>query len=259
MSKYFAIFKVSFRHSFRNYKAWIGLSIFLIICLIIFSHLWQVVAARRGVVNLTAVELLWYIALNEWILISLPDIQEDMEEDLQSGRLAYLLPRPISYLGATLAEALGALAVNLIVLGTISFLFVWWQMGMLPFQLSGVVFSIFFAVFSGIVGVLFLMLIGISSFWIRDVAPIHWMFEKLLLMLGGLMLPLSIYPYWIQKLASFTPFPSILGDRSALALNFNLNAVTSLFMNLTFWAALALTLLFVLYRRGLKILNIEGG
>ena len=91
----------------------IGLSIFLMTCLVIFAHLWKMAAAKTGIVPFTPRELLWYIAFNEWVLVSIPDTQEDMEEDLRTGRLAYLLPRPISYLGAIFAEAIGTLTVNL--------------------------------------------------------------------------------------------------------------------------------------------------
>ena len=137
MEKYLAIFKLSFLHALKNYKALIGLSIFLMTCLVIFAHLWKIAAAKTGVVYLNPDQLLWYIAFNEWVIVSIPDIQDDMEQDLRSGRLAYLLPRPISYLGATFAEAAGTLSVNLLVLGLVTFLFTWWQVGGLPFHPMG--------------------------------------------------------------------------------------------------------------------------
>lgn len=258
MSKYVAIFWVSFRHCLKNYKAWLGLSIFLITCLVIFSHIWQIAASKKGAIHFTPSELLWYIALNEWVLISLPDIHEDMEEDLRSGRLAYLLPRPISYLGATFATALGSLFVNLLTLGAVTFLFTWWQVGF-PFHFTSLFFTFIFAISSGIIGVLFLMLIGMLAFWIREINPVFWMFEKLLLMLGGLMLPLSIYPLWMQKLALFTPFPAILSNRSHLVIDSAPLAMTHLAITLAFWTAFASLVLYFLYRKGEKILNIEGG
>src|SRR5579885_1529491 len=109
--KYTTIFRLSVIHSLKNYKALIGLSIFLVTCLLIFANLWKIAGAKQGTVSLDPNQLLWYIAFNEWILISLPDIQYDVEEDLRSGKLAYLLPRPISYLGSKFAEALGTLFV----------------------------------------------------------------------------------------------------------------------------------------------------
>ena len=127
--KYFKIFCLSARHGIKNFKALLGLSIFLVTCLIIFAHLWKIAAAKVGAISLSSEQLLWYIAFNEWVWVALPDVQETMEHDLQSGRLAYLLLRPISYLGATFFDALGTLTVNLIFLGIVTFLFTWYMVG----------------------------------------------------------------------------------------------------------------------------------
>lgn len=257
--KYATFFKLSFLYTLKNYKALIGLSIFLITCLIIFANLWKIAAARLGAVHLNPDQLLWYIAFNEWVLVSIPNTEEEMEQDLRSGRLAYLLPRPVSYLGSTFAEALGSLSANLLVLGAVTFLFTWSQVGSLPFDSAGLVVSIIFGFLAGILAIIFQMIIGLSAFWIQEVAPFYWLWEKLLFMFGGLMLPLTVYPEWMQTLASLTPFPAILGDRSALALDFNFHHVLMLATSLTAWSVIAVFGLLLLYRRGLKILNVEGG
>lgn len=259
-SKYLMLFRLSVLHGLQNYRALIGLSIFLMTCLVIFAHLWKIAAAKAGVESLFSPEqLLWYIALNEWLIISVPDIQEDMEEDLRSGRLAYLLPRPISYLGGTFAEALGMLTVNLSALGLVAFLFTWWQTGVLPFSLSGWFITLIFGFLAGSVCLLFQMVIGLTAFWLREVGPFFWIWEKLLFIFGGLMLPLAVYPEWMQTLAKFTPFPAILGERSALAMEFSMDRIFILLFSLAGWALVALLLLLVVYRKGLRILNVEGG
>ena len=236
-----------------------GLSVFLITCLTIFAYLWKVVAAKTGSVVFSPAQLLWYIAFNEWVLISTPDTEDEMEEDLRSGRLAYFLPRPLSYLGATFVGAMGTLCANLLVLGGVTFLFTWWQAGSLPFQPIGLLVAVFFGVAAGCLAVIFRMLIGVSAFWLQEVSPFFWIWEKLLFMLGGLMLPLSLYPDWMQWLAYCTPFPAILGERSALALDFNGQAIAWLTLSIVGWSVLATICLRALYRRGLRILNVEGG
>ena len=258
MSKYWAVFILSFTQALKNYKAFVGLSIFLITCLVIFAHLWKVVAAKTGVL-LSAENLLWYIACNEWILVSLPDVQDDMEQDLRSGRLAYLLPRPISYLGATAAEAVGTFFANFIVLGVVTFLFTWLQVGSIPFSLTGLFMIIFFGFAAGCVALLFQMLIGISAFWFQEVTPFFWIWEKLLFMLGGLMLPLTVYPQWLQFLAQCTPFPAILGLRSALVFDCSFHTIATLASSLLGWGICGCMCLYLLYRRGLNIVNVEGG
>lgn len=246
-------------HALKNYKALIGLSIFLITCLIIFTHIWKIAAAKTGAIDLNPDQLLWYIAFNEWVLVSLPDIQEDMEQDLSSGRLAYLLPRPISYLGSVFCEGLGILCTNLLVLGVVTFSFAYLKIGSLPFDIEVLPITIGIGLLAGCVGVIFHMLIGLSAFWLERVEPIHWIWEKLLLTLGGLMLPLAVYPLWLQKIAYLTPFPAILGQRSALAIDFDAYHALQVISQLALWGFIGTCGLVVFYRRGLRILSIEGG
>lgn len=259
MQKYSAIFILAARHAIRNHKALIGLSVFLVTCLIIFANLWKIAASKAGVVHLDSDQLLWYIAFNEWVLVSIPQIQVDMEEDLRTGRLAYQLPRPISYLGATFCEALGTLCVNLTVLGAVTFLFTWLTVGNLPFAPIGLLAAVIFGLLAGCICILFHMLIGLTAFWLHDVEPFFWIWEKTLFMFGGLILPLTVYPQWMQTVAGYTPFPAILGARSALALDFSFDHCMALMLSLAAWGAIGLSGLLVVYHRGMRVLNIEGG
>jgi len=257
--KYLTVFRFAFIQTLRNYKALVGLSIFLITCMVIFAHLWKIAATKIGAINLHPDQLLWYIAFNEWVLVSLPDVQEDIEEDLRSGRLAYLLPRPISYLWAMFVEGLGVLCARLMVLGLVTFIFTWIRAGDIPFGWGALPVTIAVGLLAGCIGVIFKMFVGVSAFWVQQVEPFHWIWEKLLFTLGGLMLPLAVYPDWLQKIARFTPFPAILGDRSALAVDFTWSNVLSVTSVLLFWGVLGSCCLILLYRKGLRIVNIEGG
>jgi len=258
-AKYRTIFTLAIIQSLKNYKGLIGLNLFLITCLLVFAHLWKVAALKLDVAHLDPDALLWYIALNEWVLIAIPDLQYEIEQDCRSGRLAYLLPRPISYLGTAFFEGLGVLSVNLISLGLVAFLFTWWRIGTFPFSLSSLTILLILGLLSATVGMIFKMIVGISAFWLQEVGPFDWLWEKMLFALGGLILPLAAYPLWIQKVAYCTPFPAILGQRSALALDFTLTPLLHVTASLLFWGLLGLILMTLLYRRGLKILNLEGG
>lgn len=259
MQKYTFVFSLSFWQALKNTKALLGLSIFLIACIVIFSHIWKIIAAANEVSFLSGSQLLWYIAFNEWVLVSLPDIHEEMGLDLKTGKLAYLLPRPISYLGSTFAGALGTLFANLFVLGLVTFTFTWSLTGTLPFSPFCLLITILLGAGAGAIAILFQMIIGLSAFWMGEADPLYWIYEKLLFLFGGLLLPLAAYPGWLQKIANFTPFPAILGERSALALSFSSFHLFSLLLSFIGWAAIGCGVLIFLYRKGLRILNIEGG
>ncbi len=259
MQKYTFVFTLSFWQALKNTKALLGLSIFLIACLVIFAHIWKIIAAKNGISFFSGSQLLWYIAFNEWLLVSLPDIHEEMGQDLKTGKLAYLLPRPISYLGFTFAGALGTLFANLFVLGLVTFTFTWIQTGALPFSPLCLLTAILLGACAGALAIILQMIIGLSSFWMGEADPLYWIYEKLLFLFGGLILPLAAYPSWLQKIANFTPFPAILGERSALALSFSSFHLISLLLSFVGWAAIGTGVLIFLYRKGLRTLNIEGG
>ena len=71
------------------------------------NHLWDVVAAQGAVSGASRRELVWYLAITEWIVLSLPLVHLTIEQDVKTGDIAYRLPRPISYLGFRLAESAG--------------------------------------------------------------------------------------------------------------------------------------------------------
>jgi len=257
--KYWKIFSLSVLYNTRNYKALLGLSIFLITCLLIFSNLWQVAAQRMGTTVFDPRQLLWYIAFNEWIILSIPETATQMENDLRSGKLAYLLPRPIPYLSAIFAEAMGGLIVHLVVLGFVTFSFTWFSVGHFPLALGPSLMSLGLGLLAGIIGILFQMLIGLSAFWLQSIEPFEYVWEKLLFTLGGLMLPLSVYPEWLQTIAYWSPSAALLGQRSALAIDFSWSAAFELCGISIGWCMIATFGLLWLYQRGLRILNIEGG
>lgn len=257
--KYIAIFKLSVIQALKNYKALIGLSIFIIACLLVFDHIWKAASLTSPTPFFTPQQLLWFIAFNEWILIATPEIQFDMQEDLRSGRLAYLLPRPISYIGSIFTTGAGTLLVNLVVLGTVAFIFSYLSVGWLDISPSMFILVLFLGLLAGIVALIFQMVIGMFAFWLDEVGPLNWIWQKFLFVFGGLILPLSAYPLWMQNIAAFTPFPGILGGRSMIAINGTWSDMFWMALLLILWGFIGFGVLYLLYKKGLKILNIEGG
>ena len=71
-------------------------------------------------------------------------------------------------------------------LGPVAFLFAWWQVDTCPCTFGSLGVWLLLGVLAGILGVLFQMLVGISAFWIKEVSPFNWIWEKLLFVFGGL-------------------------------------------------------------------------
>lgn len=257
LNKYCKVFSVSGLHAARNYGALVGLCIFLLICLVIFANLWEVIRVKTGAIDMNRTELLWYIALNQWVLVSLPRVEREIQMDFRSGKLAYLLPRPMSYLGFVFAEGLGVFCVNLFVLGVVTFGVTYWLVGAMPVALMFWPVIVGLSLMAGCLGIVFQMMMGLCAFWMHEVEPLAWIWEKSLFALGGLILPLTIYPPVLMWIARFTPFPYILGGRSSLVLE--MGHLGWVLMGLCIWLVVGVIGVCALYRKALKIVNVEGG
>jgi ABC-2 type transport system permease protein len=192
-------------------------------------------------------------------VISVPWTHLEIEKDVRTGDIAYLLPRPLSYLGTRLAEGLGSLLVRLLALGVTGFAAAWLLAGRLPADPRGLLLAVPLGVVAGAVCTAFHAAIGVTSFWIQDASPLYWIWQKLCFVLGGLVLPLSIYPGWLRTVADWSPFSAMLNGPGRLAMDYDPALAGGTLLRLVAWGLVAALLLRWLYARGLSILDVNGG
>ena len=207
---------------------------------------------------ITPANMLWYLAVTEWVIMSAPLIHFPIEEDVRRGDVAYEIARPASWLGARLAHGLGALAVRAPVLLAVACGAAWMFAGP-PARPAGLSAAIAFGLVAAVVMTVFHLAIGVVAFWLGDVAPAYWIWQKLLFVLGGLMLPLPFYPEMFVRVALFTPFPALLAGPASLATGAPLMHVAVLTLALAFWAIVGWTVASVAFARAMKRLHVNGG
>ncbi|MCE5293600.1 MAG: ABC-2 family transporter protein [Chlamydiales bacterium] len=259
IDKYWAVFALHFIQGAKNSKALIGTSIFLLTCLVIFAHIWQAASHHAEIARYAPELLLWYIAFNQWILVASQDINIEIQEELQTGSLAYSMIRPISYLGMKFTQGLGRLMAQNLFLGAVSLVFTALWTGHVPFSFGEGSAMFFVGIMASILSLIAQMIIGVCCFWLQDSTPLSWVFEKLLFVCGGLLLPLSCYPEWLQTAAHYTPFPCMLGNRSALVFDCRYDLFLDVCLSLGAWMIICTGILRLLFWRGMKILNVQGG
>src|SRR5262249_20775858 len=150
-----------------------------------FSSIWRAVAESGAAAGggRPPGEMLWYLAVTEWVLMSAPLVQFQIEEDIHRGDVAYQIARPASWLGARVANGLGALAVRAPLLLVVAFITAWTVAGP-PTRPAGLVVAAALGVVATTVVTLFHVGIGVAAFWLGDVAPAYWIWQKLLFVLG---------------------------------------------------------------------------
>ena len=260
LAPYLAVARTAARHAVSQRWDAIGRAGFYTVLLLIFSGLWAAVFRDAGrPAGAGPVEMLWYLAVTEWVVLSLPLAHRDVEDDVRSGDLAYLLPRPLSYVGARLAEGTGTLLVRMALLAPLGFGLAWALAGALPADPARLALAVPLGIAAGFVATAFLVAIGISAFWLQDAEPLAWIWQKLSFVLGGLVLPLSVYPGWLRAVARASPFHPLIAGPAGTALGIEESSAGAIALRIAAWGVVALALTRLLFVRGVRVLDVNGG
>jgi ABC-2 type transport system permease protein len=227
----------------------------------IFYQLWKVTFASAGVQSLnglTLADTLWYLMMAETIELARPPLARTIAENVKDGSIAYLLNKPYDFLlyqfSSTMGEIVFRAAMNMLVGGAI----VWWLVGPPPDPRGWPLALV--AVFSAwVLHFCVNAMIGLAAFLVEDVAPFVWIHQKLAFIFGGLLVPLDFYPGWLQTLAGFLPFASMIYAPARLFVKADPASFVSIVGVQWLWILLLGALLALAYRRGLAYLTVNGG
>ena len=231
--------------------------VFLFVILGVFSALWRAVGAG-GNGSGSRETMVWYLAMTEWVLFSAPLLHFDVEADVRRGDVAYQIARPVSYLGAQLARAVGAMVLRAPVL-LVAACAAGCLFGGRPAHPGAIARVVAIGAGAAVVMSAWYVSIGLLAFWLGDIAPVYWIWQKLTFVLGGLLLPLSFYPHIVIHVATFTPFPALLTGPASFVLGHPMFGTVELLGLLVLWFTVASALAAILFRRATRTLQLNGG
>ena len=257
--KILAIGLVALRQALAERMSIAVRALFYGVVLLVFSQLWTVVLDAGALDPERAGDYVWYLAITEWVVLSVPQVHPSVEADLQDGAVAYRMARPLGYLWAQAAETLGEVAVRLAVLAVAGTAFAWLLTGGLPTDPRGLVWALPLGVLSALALVGMQLVIAFAAFWLHDASPIYWVWQKAVFVLGGLMLPLDIYPTWLREIALHSPFGPLLYGVGRTALTADPTTAATTLAQVSFWTLVAWVLAFETQRRAVRRLLRDGG
>ena len=257
-SKYVAFASAAAAQARRDSAELYGRVVFFAVILGVFASLWRAVAEAGMPIAAEPRALVWYLAATEWILLSAPPVYIELQEAIRRGDVACRLTRPVSLVGAAFAEGMGLLAVRAPVLGLTAFVCAWAFTAWTP--APGVFLRVvpFGLVAASLITGLYLV-VGLLAFWLHDISPVYWVTQKAMFVLGGLMLPLPVYPAFIQHAAAFTPFPSVLFGPASFVLRDGGADAPALAWRLALWSGVAAGSVWWIFNRAVKALTVNGG
>jgi ABC-2 type transport system permease protein len=258
IAKYAAFSRISLAQARRERGELYGRAAFFVVILGVFSSLWRAAAETGMPMTADPGALVWYLAATEWILLSAPPIHLEIQEAIRRGDLVYRLGRPASFVMAEFAAGLGLLAVRAPLLGLTAFLCAFAFTGWIP-PVAALVSVVPFGLAAAALMTALHLWIGLLAFWLDDVSPVYWVWQKLMFVLGGLMLPLALYPQFVQRAASWTPFPAMLAEPASLVLQNGAVTPIALARNLALWSGVTAFGVRWVFRRATSALEINGG
>lgn len=258
LAKYAAFSRISASEARRERHELYGRMVFFAVILGVFSSLWRAVAEAGMPVTADPKSLVWYLAATEWILLSAPPIHLEIQEAIRRGDVAYRLGHPASYVGAEFASGLGLLAVRAPFLGLTAFVCAFVFTGWIP-PLTAMLAVVPFGLAASALVTGWYVGIGLLAFWLQDVAPVYWVWQKLMFVLGGLMLPLELYPTFVQRAAALTPFPVLLAAPASFMLGNPLVSPAALAGALLLWSGATALAVSWMFRRAVSTVTINGG
>jgi ABC-2 type transport system permease protein len=257
-AKYAAFSRISASEAQRERSELYGRMVFFAVILGVFSSLWRAVAEAGMPFTADPKSLVWYLAATEWILLSAPPIHSEIQEAIRRGDVVYRLSHPASYVVAEFASGLGLLAVRAPFLGLTAFACAFAFTGWIP-PVTALLVVVPFGFAASALVMAWYLGIGLLAFWLQDVSPVYWVWQKLMFVLGGLMLPLELYPSFIQQAAAFTPFPSLLAAPASFMLERPLVSPGALAGALVFWSGVTAVAVSWMFRRAASMVTINGG
>lgn len=258
--------------------AWIGLTsarsnlayagevaartLFLAVILFVFLQLWKVTYAETGAERLgglTLVEMLWYLAMTECMALSMSRVAGEVDQDVRTGTLAVQLIRPLSYplyrLSVSLGERLVRYAMGLIVSSLVALVLV----GPISVSITGLAVFLATLPLAFVLDLLTNLLIGLGAFWLEDTSGLALIYSRVTMILGGMLLPLELFPDALHTVAASLPFALVMYGPARLFVRPDAWFMAELLVKQAVFISVLACALFFVHRAAMRRLSAHGG
>ncbi|UQZ86538.1 hypothetical protein SK3146_05831 [Paenibacillus konkukensis] len=259
--KYAAIGRVTLRNHFAYVYDFLIRSIFLITIMYIFIQLWRVTYQGEGsrlIEGYSYDQIIWYILFAEALTTAFPSLATRIEDEVKNGDVGYKLTRPLSYIGyhyvGYVSEVLVRLLVNLCIGGLLGIA----MFGLPHFGWGWAGFAVV-AIGSVTVNYLLNMALALCAFWVEETRGLEFVYHKLLFTIGGMLMPLELFPQMLQDVCRWLPFQTVLYFPAKTAVRWDDVSLVPMLLTQGVWIALLAGLVMLIYGMGIRKVNVNGG
>ncbi len=260
--KYTAIAQINLQNNLAYAGELAYRSLFMVVILYVFVQLWQTTYRAAGAATIAGLafsDTLWYLVMTETIELSRSRFANQMAEEVRDGSIAYTISRPYNYLFYHFAYGSGDMLMRLVINFTAGTLLVTALVGPMPFNPIYTLPMLVSIALAMALNFCIQGLIGLAAFITEDVTSIQIIYQKIIFILGGMLIPLDFFPDWLKNLALMLPFNYIVYAPARLFVSFDwarwLNVVSMQML----WLGVFALALWALFRAGVRRVSINGG
>ena len=239
----------------------LGTAMFLCILVFALGRVWLAVeAAGRLPAGWTVQSLVLYLVVAELVMLSPGALHLRVGSDVRSGDLAVALLRPMNWLSWELARAVGGAAARLLVLASAGLGTAWMFHGLPHVEWRSAAIGVLLLVPAAILLECIVRLgLGVLAFWTEDANAFAWIWQKLGFVLGGVLMPIELYPDWLQNIARVLPFEAALHGPAIAIVRGDMPLALAASARLLGWLVLSWLGLVLLHSRASRSVQLNGG
>jgi ABC-2 type transport system permease protein len=235
---------------------------YLVIIMFVFVQLWKVTYSATGSVTLgglTFPEMVWYLVATEGIIMSLPRVSSTIDQEVKDGDLALRLNKPYSYLLFHLSAFLGEAFVRLVTLLLMGGLTAYVLVGGFAFRWWSIPVLLLVYLVTACLHFCYIASIGLTAFWVEDTIGLYFVFDRVKWLLGGMLLPIELFPGAIRRVAEALPFRYMIAGPARLFIAFSWGDMAGLLQAQALWLAIFALVCAGIYRLGVRKVDVNGG
>ncbi len=262
MMRYGFVLRTAARQQLAYRGEFVMRAISMVLFMGVFMALWTAVFGVSGRTDLegySLTDMVWYLAMTETVALSTSRVFVEIGEAVRAGNLAYTLTRPLSYPFYQLAYSLGNSAPRFLLNLLTAAAVVTVGMGRAAGSLPGLVAFLGMAGLALVLDGLIAVLIGLLAFWIEEVLPAFWIYQKFLFTVGGLFLPLEMFPAWLRRVVRWLPFQFITYAPARAFVDFEPGFVLRAVAGQVAYVALLTGLVTLVWRLARQRMVVHGG
>lgn len=258
--KYWLVAATSLQSNLAYSSSFLFGIVFYAFLIFIFTQLWGTIFGNgRTISGYSRDQMIWYCIITEMVMLSGSGIFQDLNTDIKGGNIAYLLNKPYNYIMYQFSNCMGLSAVKLVLNAMIGILIgLLFIGGLKSFNAVYLPFMVL-SILLGIVLNFFLQAtIGLTAFWLEENTAFFWVYQKLVLILGT-FLPVEFFPKWVQNITLSLPFSYVTYGPAKLFVDFSPEKCLNIILMQSLYLILIVLACFIVYRKGVKVLNVNGG